>query len=153
MKRVNMLTYGRSVAVVCIAALLVVAGGWSSWGTAQHVLLSKGREHGTLKVASCGEKTCTGPYEPRSPATARSGLIIERSVAVKKGAELSVVVKPGTDEAVRTGMAGALYAWVPLGGALVLAAFVIGGGLRLSRTAWGTGLSGAALLLAAFVAL
>ena len=100
-------------------------------------------------MASCGEKTCTGPYEPQSPAVARNGVIIERSVAVKKGAELPVVVKPGTDEAVRAGTAGALYAWVPLGGALVLAGLVIGGGLRLSRTAWGTGLSGAALLMAA----
>ncbi|MFI9584009.1 hypothetical protein ACIHCQ_19680 [Streptomyces sp. NPDC052236] len=153
MKRVNMLVFGRRVAVAGVAALLVVAGGWSSWGTAQHVLLSKGREHGTLRVASCGEETCTGPYEAKSPGTARSGMIIERSVAVKKGAELSVVVKPGTDEMVRAGAAGALHAWVPLGGALVLAGLVIGGGLRLSRTAWGAGLSGAALLVAAFVAL
>lgn len=64
-----------------------------------------------------------------------------------------MVVKPGTDAVVRTGVPGFLHAWVPLGGAMVLAAFVIGGGLRMSRTAWGAGTAGAALLVATFVAL
>ena len=49
-------------------------------------------------------------------------MTIEKSVAVKKGAELPVVVKPDSDELVRTGTAGALYAWPPMGGALLLAA-------------------------------
>lgn len=62
-------------------------------------------------------------------------------------------MKPGTGDVVRTGTPGFLHAWVPLGGALVLAALVIAGGMRLTRTAWGTGIAGAVLLLATFIAL
>ncbi|WP_327324082.1 hypothetical protein OG735_17365 [Streptomyces sp. NBC_01210] len=152
-KRTRMLLYGQRAAMACVAALLLVAGVWSSWGTAQHVLLAKGREHGTLKIASCGKDTCTGPYEPEDPAAPRSGVTIDKSVAVRKGAKLAVVVKPGTDEVVRTGTAGALFAWLPLGGALVLAGLVIGGGLRLTRVAWVTAAAGGALLVGAFFAL
>nr|WP_186357173.1 hypothetical protein [Streptomyces sp. SLBN-118] len=136
-----------------VALLLIVAGFWSSWGDAQHVLLAKGREHGTLTVADCGEKTCTGPYDPEGTPAPRKGMTIEKSVAVKKGEKLPVVVKPGTDEVVRTGWAGALHAWLPMGGALLLAALVIGGGLRLTRLAWATAAAGGALLAGAFFAL
>ncbi|MGW7370097.1 hypothetical protein ACWGI8_43425 [Streptomyces sp. NPDC054841] len=149
----RMLDHGRRVAMVLVALLLLVAGVWSSWGTAQHVLLAKGREHGTLTVAGCGEKTCTGPFDPEGPGAVRKGMIIEQSVAVTKGATLQVVVKPGTDEVVRTGWPGALHAWLPFGGALLLAACVIGGGLRMTRTAWATAAAGGALLLGAFFAL
>lgn len=153
MNRTRLLLYGRRSAMACVAALLLVAGFWSSWGTAQHVLLAKGREHGTLTVASCGEDTCTGPYDPEGSAAPRTGMTIEKSIAVKKGAKLPVVVKPDTAELVRTDTAGALHAWLPLGGALLLAALVIGGGLRLTRTAWATALAGGALLVGAFFAL
>lgn len=152
-KRTRVLLYGRRAAMACVAALLLVAGFWASWGTAQHVLLAKGREHGTLRVTSCGDDTCTGPYAPEGTAEPRTGLTIGRSVAVKKGATLAVVVKPGTDEVVRTGAAGGLHAWLPFGGALLLAALVIGGGLRLTRIAWGAAIAGGALLTASFIAL
>ncbi|MET9551428.1 hypothetical protein [Streptomyces sp. NPDC006645] len=147
------LSVGRRVVMACVAALLLAAGFWTSWGTAQHVLLSKGREHGTLSVTECGDTACTGTYDPEGPAGPRAGTAIERSVAVKKGQDYAVVLKPGTGEPVRAGSSGALLAWVPLGGALLLAAPVVGGGLRLTRTAWGTALAGAALLAAAFFAL
>ncbi|MEU2162964.1 hypothetical protein [Streptomyces sp. NPDC019208] len=149
----RMLDHGRRASMAAVVLLLIVAGFWSSWGTAQHVLLSKGREHGTLTVADCGEKTCTGPYDPEGPAGERSGMVIARSVAVAEGAELDVVVKPGTEEVVRAGRPGALHAWLPLGGALLLAACVVGGGLRMPRTAWGTAAAGGALLVGAFFAL
>ncbi|MGW3627762.1 hypothetical protein [Streptomyces sp. NPDC000880] len=139
--------------MACVAALLLVAGFWSSWGTAQHVLLAKGREHGTLTVADCGVDTCTGPYDPEGSAAPRTGMTIEKSIAVKEGEKLPVVVKPGTAEVVRTGTAGALHAWRPLGGALLLAALVIGGGLRLTRTAWAAAAAGGALLVGTFFAL
>lgn len=72
------LSVGRRAAMGFVAALLVVAGFWTSWGTAQHVLLSKGREHGTLAVTECGGTTCTGTYDPegsaaRVPALRSSG--------------------------------------------------------------------------------
>ncbi|MFF3400856.1 hypothetical protein ACFYW6_20290 [Streptomyces sp. NPDC002659] len=151
--RTRMLLYGRRAAMAGVALLLLVAGFWASWGDAQHVLLAKGREHGTLTVADCGEKTCTGPYDPEGSAAPREGMTIEKSVAVKKGAELPVVLKPDSEELVRTGTAGALYAWHPMGGALLLAGLVIGGGLRLTRIAWATAAAGGALLVGAFLAL
>ncbi|MGW6739790.1 hypothetical protein ACWGDX_03415 [Streptomyces sp. NPDC055025] len=148
----RVLSFGRRAAMACIALLLLVAGVWSSWSSAQHVVLAKGREHGTLTVERCADESCTGPYDPDGPQGPRAGMTIGQSVAVKKGERFPVVVKPDTDELVRTGTAGLLYAWVPLGGALLLASLIVGGGLRLTRTAWGTALAGVALLLAAFFA-
>ncbi|MFF2062045.1 hypothetical protein ACFVWZ_09645 [Streptomyces sp. NPDC058200] len=148
-----MLSFGRRAAMGCVALLLLVAGVWSSWGDAQHVMLAQGREHGTLAVSGCEDGVCTGAYDPEGPAGPRGGMTIEQSAAVKKGERFAVVVRPDSDELVRTGTTGLLYAWVPLGGALLLASLVIGGGLRLTRVAWGTALAGAALLLAAFFAL
>ncbi|MEV4877632.1 hypothetical protein [Streptomyces cyaneofuscatus] len=144
---------GRRTAMGLVALVLLVAGVWSSWATAHHVVLAKGREHGTLTVTECGEESCTGRYEPDAMSAARARVTVERSVAAEKGDRFPVVVKPGTDAVVRTGVPGLLHAWMPLGGAMVLAGFVIGGGLRMTRTAWGVATAGAALLVATFVAL
>ncbi|MGW7051807.1 hypothetical protein [Streptomyces sp. NPDC054887] len=152
-KRTQALLYARRAAMAGIALLLLVAGVRSSWGTAQHVMLSKGREHGTMTVAVCGVETCAGPYTPDGPTTDHARVTIEKSIAVRRGAELPVVLKPGTAEAVRAGAPGVLHAWVPLGGALLLAALVVAGGLRLTRLAWGAALAGGVLLGATFLAL
>ncbi|MFC5174016.1 hypothetical protein [Streptomyces mutomycini] len=149
----RLLAHGRTFAAGCVAVLLLVAGVWSSWDGAHHIVLAKGREHGTMEVTVCGEDACTGSFSPDADSRERSEVTIERSVAAKKGDRFPVVVKPGSGDVVRTGTAGLLHAWVPLGGALVLAALVIGGGMRLTRTAWGAGVAGAALLTATFVAL
>ncbi|MFF3289027.1 hypothetical protein [Streptomyces sp. NPDC003023] len=149
----RILVLARNTAMALVALVLLAAGFWSSWSTAQHILLSKGREHGTLAVTRCGDDTCTGTYTPEAPAPDRAGVTMEESVAVKKGRTLAVVLKPGSTEAVRTGPAGGLYAWLPLGGALLLAAPVIGGGLRLTRIAWGSALAGGALMTASFLVL
>ncbi|MFJ7066534.1 hypothetical protein [Streptomyces sp. NPDC101115] len=147
------MTHVRNAAMVLVVLLLLVAGAWSSWDTAQHVLLSKGREHGTLTVTGCNEETCSGRYTSEDPGSAHHTLTIEHSVAAEKGQTLPVVVKPGTAEAVRTGWGGGLHAWLPLGGALLLAAPLVGGGLRMARTGWSVAAAGAALLLGAFFAL
>ncbi|MEV8568183.1 hypothetical protein AB0436_21845 [Streptomyces sp. NPDC051322] len=149
----GVLLYAGRAVLGCVAVLIVVAGFWSSWGTAQHVLLAKGRDHGSLTVSSCTGKVCTGRYVPSAGSAPHAGLWIDRSTAAKKGERLPVVVRPGSHEAIRTGAAGALHAWVPLGGALLLAALVVAGGLRMTRTAWVAGVAGAGLLVAAFVAL
>ncbi|WP_406861380.1 hypothetical protein ABZO31_13320 [Streptomyces sp. HUAS MG47] len=153
MKRTVLVRHARRTAMAVVALLLVVAGAWSSWGSAQHVLLSKGREHGTLTVTGCTDETCSGRYVPADAGSKRTTATMERSVAVSKGQTLTVVVKPGTDEALRTGWGGGLHAWVPLGGALLLASLVIGGGLRMTRTAWSSAALGGALLLGTFFAL
>lgn len=147
------LVYARNAAMGCVVLLLLVAGVFSSWSSAHHIVLSKGREHGTMTVTGCGADVCTGPFTPSGQAAARARVVVEKSVAARRGDRFPVVVKPGTDDVVRTGIPGFLHAWVPLGGALVLAALVIGGGLRLPRIAWGTGVAGVALLVATFIAL
>ncbi|MGW0331203.1 hypothetical protein ACWD0J_04855 [Streptomyces sp. NPDC003011] len=146
------LRFGRIAAMATVAALILIAGVWASWGTAQHVMLTKGRERGTVQVTRCGADTCTGPYTPVSVgSTARESVVVEHTVAVRKGRTYDVVVKPGGDEVVRSGPAGVLYAWVPMGGALLLASVVVAGGLRRTRAAWVLAGSGIALLTAAFV--
>ncbi|MFD5075872.1 hypothetical protein [Streptomyces sp. NPDC058371] len=148
------LRFGRLAAMGTVAALILVAGVWGSWGTAQHVMLTKGREQGTMAVTTCGEDTCAGPYTPTSAGSrARARVVIERSVAVHKGQTYTVAVKPGSSHVVRTGPAGLLYAWVPLAGALLLASVVVAGGLRLTRAAWLMAGVGVAFLTATFLAL
>ncbi|MCX5412032.1 hypothetical protein [Streptomyces sp. NBC_00059] len=149
----RMLAHGRTFAAGCVVLLLLVAGVWASWDTAHHIVLAKGREHGTMAVTECGEDACSGSFSPDADSQDRSVVTIERSVAAQKGDRFPVVVKPGTGDVVRTGVPGFLHAWVPLGGALLMAALMIGGGLRLTRTAWGTGTAGAVLLMATFIAL
>ncbi|MGW7280395.1 hypothetical protein ACWGIV_19235 [Streptomyces sp. NPDC054844] len=147
------LRFGRVAAMGTVTALILIAGVWASWGTAQHVLLTKGREQGTVEVTRCGDGSCSGPYAPVSAGSqARERVVIEDSVAVAKGRTYSVVMKPGSDDVVRSGPAGVLYAWVPLGGALLLASVVVAGGLRRARAGWVMAGAGVALLTAAFVA-
>ncbi|MFG3497869.1 hypothetical protein [Streptomyces sp. NPDC047928] len=153
MKRTSVLPVARNAAMALVALLLVVAGVWASWGSAQHVLLSKGREHGVLTVTGCGDEVCTGRFDPEGAPGPRTDMRIARSVAVEKGGRYAVVVKPDSRDLVRTGWAGGLHAWLPLGGALLLASLVVGGGLRLTRVAWVSGAAGGALLLGAFLAL
>lgn len=143
----------RVAGVVLVAALLVVSGSWDSWRTAQHVMLTKGREHGTMTLAHCGDSTCTGPFAPKGSAVARPEVTIGLPIRHTPGARIPVAVKPGTDTVVRAGWGGVLWAWVPLGGALLLAAVVVAGGLRARRTAWVMGGLGAALLAGAFLTL
>ncbi|WP_155054010.1 hypothetical protein [Streptomyces blattellae] len=149
---VTALRFGRLAAMGTVAVLILVAGVWASWGTAQYVMLTKGRERGTVEVTRCGADTCAGPYTPLSPGSrARASVVIERSVAVRKGQTYTVVVKPGGGDVVRSGPAGVLYSWAPLGGALLLASVVVAGGLGRVRAAWVMAGSGIALLTAAFV--
>ncbi|MFD5339335.1 hypothetical protein [Streptomyces hawaiiensis] len=146
------LRFLRFAAMGTVAVLILIAGVWASWGAAQHVMLTKGRERGTVDVVRCGPDTCSGPYTPVSEGSLpRSRVVLERSVAVEKGRTYTVVMKPGGDDAVRSGPAGVLYAWIPLGGALLLASVVVAGGLLRTRVAWVMALSGVALLTAAFV--
>lgn len=103
-------------------------------------------------MARCAQDVCSGPYTPLSHGSqARGRVDIEKTVAVRKGQTYTVVVKPGSADVVRSGPAGVLYAWVPMGGALLLASVVVAGGLRRTRLAWVLAGSGIALLTAAFV--
>ncbi|WP_405838944.1 hypothetical protein OG528_14915 [Streptomyces platensis] len=136
-----------------LAALLLVAGVWTSWQTAQYAMLVKARGRGMMTVSACAGERCTGPYVPSSGDTRRLAKVSIAEGAADKGTRVEVTVKPGTTHAVRTGTAGILHAWVPFAGSLLLAALVVAGGMRLRRTAWVMGLLGAVLLGAAFAAL
>ncbi|MET9505999.1 hypothetical protein ABZY42_30465 [Streptomyces sp. NPDC006622] len=150
---VVVLRWVRLAGVWLVVWLLVVAGVWGSWGSAQHVMLTKGRERGTMEVVRCGADSCSGPYAPLSSGSrGRARVVIERSVAVREGRTYTVVIKPGGDEVVRSGPAGVLYAWVPMGGALLLASVVVAGGLGRVRWGWVLAGSGTVLLTVAFLA-
>lgn len=150
----GLLLVGRILLLSALVLLILAAGVRTSWKTAQHVMLTKGREQGTMTVSACGEKTCTGPFLPDDRGgEVRARVTIDRTVTHRTGERIPVAVEPGTSTVVRTGTAGVLHAWIPLGGALLLVALVLAGGLRLPRTAWAAGLAGGALLVAAFLAL
>jgi hypothetical protein len=144
---------GRSVLMALVALLLLIGGGYASWDDAQHVLLGKGRQHGVFAVTACGDTTCAGSFDPDGPGGPESDMTIAESVAARKGDRFAVVVKPGTHEVVRSDMAGSLHAWVPMGGALLLAGLVIAGGMRLGRLGLIVAAVGAAQLFATFMLL
>ncbi|MDJ1136565.1 hypothetical protein [Streptomyces iconiensis] len=135
----GVLLLARTGLMALIALVLVVAGVWTSWGTAGPAMT--GKERGTVTVRTCGDDECEGTFRPAGPS-APEKVLLARSVSGGRGETLDVAVKPGTDHVVRTGPAGILYAWVPLGGALLLASLVVAGGLRMRRTAVGMGLAG-----------
>jgi len=158
-RRVGESAYGallvvRIAVMGLLALLLLVAGVWTSWHTAQYAMLVKARERGLMTVSACAGERCTGPYRPTGgDGQRRAKVSIAQAAAPKKGEQVEVTVEPGTTRAVRTGPAGILHAWVPFAGALLLAALVVAGGMRLRRTAWVMGLLGAVLLGAAFAAM
>ncbi|WP_367125195.1 hypothetical protein [Streptomyces phytohabitans] len=141
-----------------LVVLLLAAGAWTSWDTAEPAMFPEDGKRGTFTVEKCGTDRCHGSFTPRGDGgRARDGVSISRTVAEGRGRTLDVALRTGSAgdgpdaEAVRTGPAGTLYAWVPLAGALLLASVVVAGGLRLRRTAWvlallGVGVMGASAL-------
>ncbi|WP_332840265.1 hypothetical protein [Streptomyces buecherae] len=149
----GLLLLGRHVVMALIVLVVLAAGVWTSWGTAQHAMFTKGKERGMLTVAACHDDWCTGPFTAGAAGADHPKVRIDATVTDGKGQRVPVVLKPGTHDAVRTGLPGLLYAWVPLGGALLLASVLLAGALRLHRAAWALGLAGAGVLGAAFVVL
>lgn len=143
----------RLVGAWALVLLLLASGAWDSWKTAQYVVLTKGREHGTMTLASCDDSTCTGPFAPKGSAVARPKVTISLPVKRQVGGHVPVVVKPDTNTVIRSNWGGLFFSWVPLAGALLLAAIVVGGALRMRRTAWTLAGAGAALIGAAFLLL
>ncbi|WP_308118232.1 hypothetical protein [Streptomyces buecherae] len=149
----GLLLLGRHVVMALVVLVVLAAGVWTSWGTAQHAMLTKGKERGTLTVAACHDDWCTGPFTAGAAGADHPKVRIDATVTDGEGQRIPVVLKPGTHDAVRTGLPGLLHACVPLGGALLLASVLLAGALRLHRSAWALGLAGAGVLGAAFVVL
>jgi hypothetical protein len=150
----GLLLLAKNVVMALLALLILVAGVWYSWATARPAMYASAADRGTIMVARCGSDWCTGAFTPADASgQARARVRIDEEVVGGKGSRVAVAERLGTDEVVRTGMAGVLHAWVPFAGALLLASLLVGGGLRLRRTAWGLGLVGAALIGASFATL
>lgn len=150
----GMLLLAKTGVMALLTALLLTAGAWTSWDTAEPAMFAAERERGTLKVEKCGDDECHGSFTPgEGGGKPQSGVTVSKTVAEGRGATLDVALDPGAEEAVRTGPAGMLYAWVPLAGALLLASVVVAGGLRMRRTAWAMGLLGAGVMGGAFLLL
>ncbi|MET7906405.1 hypothetical protein ABZS86_35130 [Streptomyces sp. NPDC005355] len=150
----GLLLLAKNVTMALVALLILVAGVWSSWADAKPAMLTKGLERGTVTVAGCDDDWCTGSFAPaRAGGDSHRRVRVDETVTDGVGDRVPVVVKPGTDEVVRTGAGGVLHAWVPFGGALLLGALVVAGGLGMRRTAWALGFLGAALLGATFATL
>ncbi|MEU5615055.1 hypothetical protein AB0H03_41300 [Streptomyces sparsogenes] len=150
----GLLLLTKNLVMAGLALFVLVAGVWYSWATAKPAMFTKNLERGTVTVSRCGDDWCTGTFAPTGDSgRARARVRIDKAVADGPGDRLPVALKPGTDEAVRTGWAGVLHAWVPFAGSLLLASLMVAGGLRLRRTAWALGLTGAALLAASFATL
>ena len=58
------LRFGRLASMGTVAALILIAGVWGSWGTAQHVMLGKGREQGTMTVTRVLGRDLYGAVHP-----------------------------------------------------------------------------------------
>nr|WP_228454249.1 hypothetical protein [Streptomyces alkaliphilus] len=137
--------------VLAAVALLILASGvWTSWDTMRHALGGGGGERGTLTLQECGRDACAGSFEPFSGAPTGDDIppsvVLAQSVGRSAGETMSVVLRPGTVEAVRTGGPGVMEAALPFAGALMLASLVVGGGMRMARTGWTIGISGIILL-------
>lgn len=153
-RRMGESAYGLLLLVKMLVAGVVVlvvlaAGAWASWSQGRDAMITS-LEQGTMTVTACGDHTCTGTFAPSGAGTPRPSVTVDKSVTKNTGEKIPVAVVPGTSTVVRTGPDGILHAWVPFGGALLLASLVIAFGMRMRRTAVGTGLVGAALLTAAF---
>jgi hypothetical protein len=136
-----------------IAVLLVVAGCWSSWDTVQHSLYAKEDQRGVLTLADCDRSACTGAFAPRSTVgDAVAEVRLTQRIGLEQGDELTVALWPDSTDAIRTGLAGFLYGWLPLSGSLLLASLLIAGGMRLYRVGWAVGGLALALLGATFFA-
>jgi hypothetical protein len=113
------LRFGQLASMGAVTVLILIAGVWASWGSAQYVMLTKGRERGTIEVERCAQDACSGPYTPLSHGSqARGRVVIEKTVAVRKGRTYTMVVAGG--------MRRTRLAWVLAGSgiALLTAAFV-----------------------------
>ncbi|MBL1068657.1 hypothetical protein JK356_18610 [Streptomyces sp. 7-21] len=148
-----MLLLARFALTAVFTVVLVVSGVWAAWDDASRALAPGDDERGTITLHACDDEACTGTFAPRGapPGEDRREVTMPQPLGREPGERLSVALRPGTAEVVRTGAAGALYAALPLTGALLLASVIVAGGLRLYRVAAVTAGVAVTALLATFV--
>jgi hypothetical protein len=87
-----------------------------------------------------------------NPSSRPAEVRLTQRVGLREGEEVAVALWPGTTDAVRTGLPGFLYGWLPLTGSLLLAGLLIAGGMRLYRVGWAVAGLALALVGATFFA-
>jgi hypothetical protein len=148
----RMLWLARVLGSALMVVLLIVAGCWSSWDTVRHALYAKEAERGVLTLASCDRTACTGVFTPRSTLRGEvADIRLTQRIGLQEGDELAVALWPDSTDAIRTGLPGFLYGWLPLTGSLLLAGLLIAGGMRLYRVGWAVGGLALALIGVTFV--
>ncbi|KAB8164342.1 hypothetical protein FH609_014180 [Streptomyces sp. 3MP-14] len=125
------LLLGRLVASWLLAAALVLGGAYAAWDTTRDTFGLGDTEKGEVTLLRCEQRDCTGIFAPSGDT-----VVLEQRIARVEGESLTVVRPLDGDLVFRADAAGRLYALAPLSGALLLAAVVIGGGLRRYRLAW-----------------
>ncbi|MCX3060660.1 hypothetical protein [Streptomyces beihaiensis] len=150
---VSVRSASRQVVMAAVAVLVLAAGGWASWGTARRLVFPDGLERGSVTVTRCAGTRCSGSFVSASAGAPGASVSLARSAGEKRGVRVPVVREPGSKVVVRSDGAGFLAAWIPLGGALLLVAPLVGGGMRRGRWGWCAALAGVTVLSAAFAAL
>jgi hypothetical protein len=118
-----------------------------------HSLYAKEGQRGVLTLASCDRSACTGAYAPRSVLGQELAEVrLTQRIGLQEGDELAVALWPDSTDAIRTGLPGFFYAWLPLTGSLLLAGLLIAGGMRLYRVGWAVAGLALALIGATFFA-
>jgi len=136
----------KNVSAALLAALLLCAGAWASWFDVGPAV--RGNESGQVRVDRCGKHQCNGSFRPAGSGRAGTrSVTLSRPLAGDRSRPVPVALTPhGKYDVVRTDLAGVLYGAMPLGGALLLVALVVAGGLRMKRTALVAALAGAGIL-------
>lgn len=146
----GLLLLTKQLVLAGVVLLALAAGVWASWDAAGEAGVRDGR--GTMTVARCTQDACTGAFEPASAMEQpRDRVVLRDTAGTRVGDRVAVALRGAGDEVVRTGASGMFRACLPLGGALLLSAVVIAGGLRMRRTAWVVGVAGVGVLMGAFV--
>ncbi|OIV38873.1 hypothetical protein BIV57_03825 [Mangrovactinospora gilvigrisea] len=145
---------GRRLKVVffeLVVLVLLVSGFWMGVKGTQDATGST-RVRGSMAVAACSTTSgCTGTFTPDRSGDSAPRTVRISTIAAHKGEKVAVALRPGTNVAVRTGVAGFLLAWVVFGGALLLGGLLLRLGAGLPRPAGALALAGAVVLGAAWL--
>ncbi len=139
----------KAVVAGALVVALLAAGVWISWPGVRAALGGSGAVRGSMAVGSCSQSSCVGSFTPSSGGGVRT-VRVDRLATAGAGERFAVAVRPGSSAAVRTGVAGVLFALRSVAGALLMSALALWLGLGLRRWALVSAVLGAAVVAAPF---